>query len=151
MTGIGSIRLNALKRSNLATTDYGESWGGLDRNLVRPLVVPDHLRIPSMKWDPNLYYLNMVANVITIRIHQEALAKVGVKNLHPDALRESERICLESALEIASIMRSSCHVDLSAVCAPATFQAVINVVSDQSIHLVLLVCRRNSTCPNQEY
>ena len=122
MTGIGSLRLNALKRSDPATTEYGESWGGLDSNLVRPLVVPDHLRVPSMKWDPNLYFLNMVANTVTIRVHQEALAKVGAKSLHPDTLRGSERIRLESALEIASIMRASCHVDLAAVCKSLTLQ-----------------------------
>lgn len=87
----------------------------LDSYMVRPFLVPSHLRVPCAKWDPNLYFLNMVAHASTIGVHQGVLAKIRAETLHPDALKASERTCVEAAIEIASIMRTICHVDLSAV------------------------------------
>jgi hypothetical protein len=117
MTGLCSQRLTNIRRSDLISTDQREPWrsGILDSNLIRPFVIPSHLRLPSLKWDPNLYFLNMVAYASTIGVHHHAVAKAGADSLHPDTLRDSERVCVESAIEIASIMRASCHVDLSAV------------------------------------
>ncbi|KAG0646173.1 Citrinin biosynthesis transcriptional activator ctnR [Hyphodiscus hymeniophilus] len=117
MTGICSQRLTNIRRFGLANTDHREFWrtGTLDSNLVRPLIIPSHLRVPAPKWDPNLYFLNMVGHASTIGVHQMALAMAGADSLHRDAMRDSERVRVESAIEIASIMRSSCHVDLSAI------------------------------------
>jgi hypothetical protein len=117
MTGICSQRVTNLRRSNPTNGDQREFWGTgtLDSNMIRPFFIPSHLRVPSPKWDPNLYFLNMVAHASTIGVHRQAVAKTGEEWLHPDALRDSERVRLESAIEIASIMRASCHVDLSAV------------------------------------
>lgn len=126
MTAICSQRLTGLRRSDPTSGKLGESWrsGTLDSTFTRPILIPKHLRVPSLKWDPNLYFLNMIAHTSTIRFHQEALAKTGVESLHPDALIDIERVQLESAIEIAGIMRASCHVDLSAVCMHPRFSAV---------------------------
>ena len=117
MTGVCCQRVTNIRRSGLAMSDKRESWrnNNLDSNLIRPFIIPSHLKVPSRKWDPNLYFLNMVAHAATIGVHEHALSKAGADSLHPDALRDSERIRVESAIEIASIMRASCHVDLSAV------------------------------------
>ena len=129
MTEICSQRLTTLRRSYATSSDEGEFWRGgtLDSTLIRPFLIPGHLRVPSSKWDPNLVFLNMVAHASTIRVHQEALAKTGVDSLHPNALRESERVRLESAIEIASIMRASCHVDLSTV-SPSSLSVYITLI-----------------------
>ena len=121
MTGLCRQRLINIRRSDSTTEAQSQflNNGTLDSNLVRPVLLPSHLRLPALKWDPNLCFLNMIAHVSTIGLHQQALAKVGPGSLHPDALRESERIRVESAIEVASIMRASCHVDLAAVSAPS--------------------------------
>jgi hypothetical protein len=117
MTAICTERVTSLRRSDPTSSDQGGFWrSGIRKStLIRPFWIPDHLRVPSSKWDPNLYFLNMIAHSSTIRVHQEALAKIGIESLHPDALIDTERVQLESAIEIAGIMRASCHVDLSAV------------------------------------
>jgi hypothetical protein len=125
MTGICSLRLSILRRSDPTSREQSEILisGLLDRTFTRPFSVPDHLRVPSSKWNPNLYFLNMVAHTSTIGVYGVALAKTGGESFHRDALKESERVCIESAIEIASIMRASCHVDLTAACIPSpTFQ-----------------------------
>ena len=124
MTAISAERCVILRRSDLASSDQGEPWrsGTLQNTLIPPFWIPEHLRVPSSKWDPNLYFLNMIAHSYTIRAHQQVLAKIGIESLHPDALMDTERVQLESAIEIAAIMRASCHVDLSAV-SPSSFPA----------------------------
>lgn len=114
MTGLCNQRLTNIRRSD-TTGGNQERLGLLDSDLIRPFVTPTHLRLPSLKWDPNLFYLNMVAHAATIGVHQYAVAKAGPSSLRPDVLRDSERVCVNSAIEIASIMRASCHVDLYAV------------------------------------
>jgi hypothetical protein len=117
MTGLCSQRLTNIRRSGSMSSDQRDFWisGTLDSSLTGPFTIPSHLRVPSVKWDPNLYFLNMVAHASTIGVHQQALARTDIDSLHPDILRDSERVRVESAIEIASIMRASCHVDLSAV------------------------------------
>ena len=117
MTGICSQRLINIRRPSSTTSNEREFWkrGSLESRLMRPFVLPSHLKLPAPHWDPNLYFLNMVAHASTIAVHQQALARTAVESLDPEILKESENIRVRSAIEIASIMRAICHVDLAAV------------------------------------
>lgn len=157
MTGLCSQRLTNIRRSDPTSSEQSEFWrsGTLDSNLIRPFIIPSHLRVPSLKWDPNLYFLNMVAHASTIGVHQHAVAKAGVDSLLPDALRDSERVRVESAIEIASIMRASCHVDLSAVSLFINFPPLLATnnfsIIDKSIYILLLIRSCHCACTNEKH
>ena len=154
MTALCSQRLTSLRRSDPTSSEDGEFWrrGAVDNALLRPISIPEHLRVPSSKWNPNLYFLNMIAHSSIIRVRQEALAKISVDSLQPEFLKECETVCLESAIEIAGIMRASCHIDLSAVsvsCTSICYHTNVVRLTDKPVYFILLVCRRYSACSNK--
>ncbi|KZF22320.1 hypothetical protein L228DRAFT_211365 [Xylona heveae TC161] len=79
------------------------------------LSLPGHLRLPAGIADPNIIFLNMNIHTSTICLHQAAIFKAD-KNRMPAAVSaESKMRCLTAAAEIASIMRTVSHTDLSAM------------------------------------
>ena len=80
------------------------------------LSLPPHLRLPAGINDANIVFLNMNIHTSTICLHQAAIFKADKNRLPPAISSESKVRCVTAAAEIANIMRSISHMDLSGVC-----------------------------------
>ncbi|KAJ4341891.1 hypothetical protein N0V87_001556 [Didymella glomerata] len=83
--------------------------------LQTSLHLPDHLRLPSGRDDPNVVFANMCIQTSAICLHQAAIFKADKYQLPVSVGNESKIRCVTAAAEIASIMRTISHMDLSAV------------------------------------
>ena len=79
------------------------------------LALPDHLRVPAGAKDPNVVFLNMCIHTSTICLHQAAIFKADSANLPSNVSAESKIRCITAASEIASIMRTISHCDITIV------------------------------------
>ena len=97
----------------------GEFWKrhrNMDNILLNTaLALPDPLRLPSGLNDPNIVFLNMNIHTSTICLHQAAIFKADKNRMPARISAESKVRCITAAAEIASIMRTISHLDLSAV------------------------------------
>lgn len=117
------------------------------------LCLPSHLKLPAGLANPNVVFTNMSIHTSTICLHQAAIFKAEANKLPASVSSESKVRCITAANEIASIMRTISHMDLSAV---SPFQthivhlrldlvAVANVrFLDESVHCLLPLC----LCPS---
>jgi hypothetical protein len=83
--------------------------------LQTSLHLPDHLRLPGGRDDPNVVFANMCIQTSAICLHQAAIFKADKYQLPVSVGNESKIRCVTAAAEIASIMRTISHMDLSAV------------------------------------
>lgn len=83
--------------------------------LQTSLHLPDQLRMPSGRDDPNAVFMNMCIQTSAICLHQAAIFKADKYQLPVSVGNESKIRCVTAAAEIASIMRQISHMDLSAV------------------------------------
>ena len=98
----------------------GEFWKrhrNLDNVLLNTqLGLPSHLKLPEGIANPNVVFTNMCIYTSTICLHQAAIFKAEKNGLESSVGPESKFRCVNSAKEIAKIMRMVSHLDLSAVC-----------------------------------
>lgn len=116
------------------------------------LCLPAHLKLPSGLGNPNVVFTNMSIHTSTICLHQAAIFKAEKNKLPGSVSAESKVRCITAANEIASIMRTISHMDLSVVssalrCRNSTFA---KHVTDEPLHLILLVCVCSRICPVSE-
>lgn len=83
--------------------------------LQTSLHLPDQLRMPNGRDDPNAVFMNMCIQTSAICLHQAAIFKADKHQLPVSVGNESKIRCVTAAAEIASIMRQISHMDLSAV------------------------------------
>ena len=79
------------------------------------LALPDELRLPSGLNNANVVFLNMNIHTSTICLHQAAIFKADKNRMPARLSAESKVRCITAAAEIASIMRTISHLDLSAM------------------------------------
>ncbi|KAK2591400.1 hypothetical protein QQS21_010906 [Conoideocrella luteorostrata] len=79
------------------------------------LALPAHLKLPSGLSSPNVIFTNMSIHTSSICLHQAAIFKADKNKLAATVSSESKVRCITSANEIASIMRTISHMDLSAM------------------------------------
>lgn len=79
------------------------------------LSLPSSLRMPAGLSNPNVVFTNMSIHTSTICLHQAAIFKAEKKQLPAYVSSESKLRCITAANEIASIMRTISHTDLSCV------------------------------------
>lgn len=79
------------------------------------LGLPDSLRLPSGNNNPNIVFTNMSIHTSTICLHQAAIFKADRNRMPARISAESKVRCITAAAEIASIMRTISHIDLSTV------------------------------------
>ncbi|KAI9816421.1 MAG: hypothetical protein M1832_005088 [Thelocarpon impressellum] len=79
------------------------------------LSLPPHLRLPAGLGDANVVFLNMNIHTSTICLHQAAIFKADKNRLPGGVSVDSKVRCVTAAAEIASIMRTVSHLDLSAM------------------------------------
>jgi len=100
----------------------GEFWKrhrSMDNILLNTsLCLPSHLKLPSGLGNPNIVFTNMCIHTSTICLHQAAIFKADKNRLPATVSSESKVRCITAANEIASTMRMTSHLDLSAVCKP---------------------------------
>ena len=77
------------------------------------LSLPAHLRLPAGMRNANIVFLNMNIHTSTICLHQAAIFKADKNRLPASVSQESKVRCITAAAEIASIMRTISHLDLS--------------------------------------
>ncbi|KAF2632338.1 hypothetical protein BU25DRAFT_406891 [Macroventuria anomochaeta] len=83
--------------------------------LQTSLHLPDYLRMPSGRDDPNVVFTNMCIQTSAICLHQAAIFKADKYQLPASVGNESKIRCVTAAAEIASIMRTISHMDLGAM------------------------------------
>lgn len=97
----------------------GEFWKrhrSMDNVLLNTtLALPDQLRLPYGLNDPNIIFLNMNIHTSAICLHQAAIFKADRNRMPARISAESKVRCITAAAEIASIMRTISHLDLSSV------------------------------------
>jgi hypothetical protein len=97
----------------------GEFWKRhrhMDNILLNTsLCLPNELKLPAGLNNPNIVFTNMNIHTSTICLHQAAIFKADKNRLPPTVSAESKVRCITAANEIASIMRMTSHLDLSAV------------------------------------
>ncbi|EPE09204.1 c6 transcription factor prf [Ophiostoma piceae UAMH 11346] len=97
----------------------GEFWKrhrNLDNVLLNTqLGLPSHLKLPEGISNPNVVFTNMCIYTSTICLHQAAIFKAEKNGLESSVGPESKFRCVNSAKEIAKIMRMVSHLDLSAM------------------------------------
>lgn len=104
------------------------------------LCLPSHLKLPAGLSNPNVVFTNMSIHTSTICLHQAAIFKAEKNKLPSSVSSESKIRCITAANEIASIMRTISHMDLSAVSQrPWTNGSLLTIV-DESLHFVLPLC-----------
>jgi hypothetical protein len=114
--------LTHLHRPDIDDRDHdmnGEFWKRhrlLDNILLNTsLCLPNQLKLPAGLNNPNIVFTNMNIHTSTICLHQAAIFKAD-KNILPATVSAESKIrCITAANEIASIMRMTSHMDLSAV------------------------------------
>ncbi|KAG5912743.1 hypothetical protein E4U42_001923, partial [Claviceps africana] len=79
------------------------------------LGLPAHLKLPAGLSSPNVIFTNMSIHTSTICLHQAAIFKADKNKLAASVASESKVRCIGAANEIASIMRTISHMDLSAM------------------------------------
>ncbi|PNY24060.1 transcriptional regulatory protein, partial [Tolypocladium capitatum] len=79
------------------------------------LCLPAHLKLPAGLSNPNVVFTNMSIHTSTICLHQAAIFKAEKSKLAASVISESKVRCITAANEIASIMRTVSHMDLSAM------------------------------------
>ncbi|KAI9891827.1 MAG: hypothetical protein M1814_002392 [Vezdaea aestivalis] len=77
------------------------------------LSLPQHLRLPDGINDTNVVFVNMNIHTATICLHQAAIFKSDKHRLPGNISAESKIRCITAAAEIATIMRTISHLDLS--------------------------------------
>ncbi|KAI1115407.1 fungal-specific transcription factor [Nemania sp. NC0429] len=114
--------LTHLHRPDVDDRDHdmnGEFWKRhrlLDNILLNTsLCLPSQLKLPAGLNDPNIVFTNMNIHTSTICLHQAAIFKADKNILPPTVSAESKVRCITAANEIASIMRMTSHMDLSAM------------------------------------
>ncbi|KAI1811150.1 fungal-specific transcription factor [Poronia punctata] len=114
--------LTHLHRPDVDDHDHdmnGEFWKRhrfLDNILLNTsLCLPNHLKLPAGIHNPNVVFTNMNIHTSTICLHQAAIFKADKNRLPPTVSSESKVRCISAANEIASIMRMTSHIDLSAM------------------------------------
>lgn len=85
------------------------------------LCLPAHLKLPSGLGSPNVVFTNMSIHTSTICLHQAAIFKAEKNKLPASVSAESKVRCITAANEIASIMRTISHMDLSIVRSRSSF------------------------------
>ncbi|KAJ0386327.1 hypothetical protein COL922a_004606 [Colletotrichum nupharicola] len=97
----------------------GEFWKRhrtMDNILLNTsLCLPTHLKLPAGLGNPNIVFTNMSIHTSTICLHQAAIFKADKNRLPASVSAESKVRCITAANEIASIMRTISHMDLSAL------------------------------------
>jgi hypothetical protein len=83
--------------------------------LSTSLSLPPHLKLPAGLNNANVVFTNMCIHTSTICLHQAAIFKADKNRLPSSVSSESKVRCITAANEIASIMRTVSHLDLSAV------------------------------------
>ncbi|KAI0421232.1 fungal-specific transcription factor domain-containing protein [Xylaria grammica] len=114
--------LTHLHRPDVDDRDHdmnGEFWKRhrlLDNILLNTsLCLPSQLKLPAGLNNPNIVFTNMNIHTSTICLHQAAIFKADKNVLPPTVSAESKVRCITAANEIASIMRMTSHMDLSAM------------------------------------
>ncbi|KAI0530408.1 fungal-specific transcription factor domain-containing protein [Xylaria digitata] len=114
--------LTHLHRPDIDDRDHdmnGEFWKRhrlLDNILLNTsLCLPNQLKLPAGLNNPNIVFTNMNIHTSTICLHQAAIFKADKNVLPPTVSAESKVRCITAANEIASIMRMTSHMDLSAM------------------------------------
>ncbi|PTB47155.1 uncharacterized protein TrAFT101_012009 [Trichoderma asperellum] len=79
------------------------------------LCLPSHLKLPAGLNNANVIFTNMSIHTSTICLHQAAIFKAESNKLPASVSAESKIRCITAANEIASIMRTISHMDLSAM------------------------------------
>ncbi|KJZ79124.1 hypothetical protein HIM_01275 [Hirsutella minnesotensis 3608] len=79
------------------------------------LCLPAHLKLPAGLTNPNVVFTNMSIHTSTICLHQAAIFKADKNKLTASVSSESKVRCITAANEVASIMRTISHLDLSAM------------------------------------
>jgi hypothetical protein len=77
--------------------------------------LPSRFRLPAGINDPSVIFTNMNIHTSTICLHQSAIFKADKNRMPQSVSDESKTICITAAVEIASIMKLVCHLDLSEV------------------------------------
>lgn len=98
--------------------------------LQTSLSLPDHLRLPNGLGDPNAVFASMCLHTSAICLHQAAIFKADKYHLPVSVGNESKIRCVTAAAEIASIMRMISHMDLSAVSAVHSVDAISISISN---------------------
>lgn len=151
--------LTHLHRPDVDDRDHdmnGEFWKRhrlLDNILLNTsLCLPSQLKLPAGLNDPNNVFTNMNIHTSTICLHQAAIFKADKNILPPTVSAESKVRCITAANEIASIMRMTSHMDLSAVSLRhlVTYRTMLMQLADESFHFLLLICGSKSICPISE-
>ncbi|KAL2269861.1 hypothetical protein VTJ83DRAFT_2045 [Remersonia thermophila] len=97
----------------------GEFWKRhrqMDNILLNTsLCLPPQLKLPNGLNNANVVFTNMCIHTSTICLHQAAIFKADKNRLPSSVSSESKVRCITAANEIASIMRTVSHVDLSAM------------------------------------
>ncbi|KAL2122554.1 hypothetical protein VTJ04DRAFT_3009 [Mycothermus thermophilus] len=83
--------------------------------LSTSLSLPPHLKLPAGLNNANVVFTNMCIHTSTICLHQAAIFKADKNRLPSSVSSESKVRCITAANEIASIMRTVSHLDLSAM------------------------------------
>ncbi|KAI0399481.1 fungal-specific transcription factor [Xylaria palmicola] len=114
--------LTHLHRPDVDDRDHdmnGEFWKRhrlLDNIILNTsLCLPNQLKLPAGLSNPNIVFTNMNIHTSTICLHQAAIFKADKNVLPPTVSAESKVRCITAANEIASIMRMTSHMDLSAM------------------------------------
>ncbi|KAI8629098.1 fungal-specific transcription factor [Xylariaceae sp. FL1651] len=114
--------LTHLHRPDIDDRDHdmnGEFWKrhrNMDNILLNTsLCLPSQLKLPVGLGNPNIVFANMNIHTSTICLHQAAIFKADKNRLPPTVSAESKVRCITAANEIASIMRMTSHMDLSAM------------------------------------
>ncbi|PHH59761.1 hypothetical protein CDD81_2599 [Ophiocordyceps australis] len=125
----GVVLLSSLFGRNLVHLHRPDDQDELDRDLNGPfwkrhrqmdsillntsLSLPCHLKLPAGLSNPNTVFTNMAIHTSTICLHQAAIFKAEKHKLAGSVSSESKVRCITAALEIAGIMRTISHMDLS--------------------------------------
>ncbi|KAI0508508.1 fungal-specific transcription factor domain-containing protein [Xylaria bambusicola] len=122
MASLFGRNLTHLHRPDVDDRDHdmnGEFWKRhrlLDNILLNTsLCLPNHLKLPTGLNNPNIVFTNMNIHTSTICLHQAAIFKADKNVLPPTVSAESKVRCITAANEIASIMRMTSHLDISAM------------------------------------
>ncbi|ATY63626.1 binuclear zinc transcription factor [Cordyceps militaris] len=79
------------------------------------LGLPSHLKLPAGLSNPNIVFMNMSIHTSTICLHQAAIFKAETHKLPASLSSESKVRCITAANEIAGVMRTVSHMDLTAM------------------------------------
>lgn len=115
----------------------------MDRILTDTLSLnlPPHLKLPAGLPNPNVIFTNMSIHTSTICLHQAAIFKAEKNKLPASYSMQSKTRCITAAKEIAGIMRTISHMDLSAVGSLSQFICqsthLLTDRTDEPVHFLL--------------